>query len=160
MADLEIVGTSPISKGLYALRRIAIATTGIGDAERISVGYKRWAEDKDFEDLVLEENRETQGFVSLQFARYNAEEEDVSHLFVNAELVVHVPKHDSSWMSDAFDLAHLLLSNWMDESNWLAGEGRLHRAEFTLREIRTIETGGLAYFDFGPDGTLDILTIC
>jgi len=160
MSDLEIVGTSPISLGLLALRRIAIATVGIGDKSRVFLGYKRWPDEANFEDMVTEQNRETQGWLSLQFSRYNQELDGISHLIVNAELVVYVPKDDSSWMCDAFDFAYELQSNWMDSDNWLPGEGKLDKGEFTLREIKTIETGGLAYFDFGPDGLLDIITAC
>lgn len=153
MADLEVSGTSPASKSMIAMRRIAASVTGIDDVGRISLGYKRWDEDDDWEMKVAKENRETQGFVSIWFGSYELNYNDADTYAINAELVVHVPKNHSSWLSDALDLAHELTSAWGDPDNWLAGEQRPGKVGYSLDRIDTMGSRGMAYFVFGQDSS-------
>jgi hypothetical protein len=158
MADLEIVGTGPVSKALYALRRIALTVDGINDPERVAIGYKSWGEDEEWEALVTKDNRETRGWLWLTLDRYSCGDMTTPPSFtLKGQLAVRVPQWESSWMSDAWDLANELLAEWSDGSNYLSGEPMLETGSFVFTGI---SEKGIAYFSFGPEGSLEFSGPC
>ena len=146
---------------MKALADAAPNVSGI-DSNRVYLGYKRWEDCDDFESLVVADkvDREIEGFVSVWFDRYEVDSGNAtSRIWANAELVVKMPKDDSSYLSQAYDLAYDLLDEWRDPDNFTGGAHPVSSATFTA-ELDNMRTTGVARFVFGPDGGLEVITPC
>lgn len=145
-----MAGANQHTRTLDQVIVIANSISGIGNT-RTYQGYKRFADATNFEANVAALASGTQGYFWAGLKKIAAKENDVRSFSIIGELCVSVPKDVSDDMNAAWDLAISLTRALSLSSNFnnIAIPGEI---SCSLHDMKTIQTAGIAYFDFGRYG--------
>ena len=144
-------GTTLPTKTLDRIVAIAGANSGI-TAARVARGYTRYADSDNLEALVAALTPETQGYFSAWLKDVTLAEYEVFPARIVGELLVAVPKDNSTDLNATWDFAINFATSLAADANYLAGESRPARITFSLHAIDVVTRQGIAIFDFGAYG--------
>ncbi len=145
-----MAGSTQYTRTLDQVIVVAKAITGIGNS-RAYQGYKRFADATNFEANVAALTAETQGYFWAGLKRVAARENEAESFTIIGELCVSLPKNTDTDMNAAWDLAISLITA-LKSSTAFNGIAKPLTMECSLHEVKTVQTAGIAYFDFGRYG--------
>jgi len=142
-------GTTNPTKTLDRVIAIAAAYSGI---QAVDQGYRRFADVENFEATVQAYVSDTQGYAAFWLKEVSIAENEALPAKIVGELVMARPKDVSNNMDASWDYAIGLANALAADANYLPGESKPFRIDFSLYKIDTQETAGLIFFDFGARG--------
>lgn len=153
-------GTTFFTKSFDAFCDLATAFIQPGQStaylSAVNKGYKRYADNQNLDQLVQGMTPYTQGILSVWINSYELEE-NIPHDFTcEGELLIYVPKDTSVDMNAVHDGVINLIGELITETNYDEDTGDLTHCrsiKSVLKEIRTIDAGGIAVFDWGAYGS-------
>lgn len=150
---ITAVTTTTIS---YAKVNANIASTAVaskpvaGVSKFVSCGYKRWADDENFDKIVRSKTAETQGHFWAALKNVAHEGENEKAVFsVAAELAIAVTKDVSSDLNLAWEFAFSLRDALQASGNYNAGSEFWPVITIGMMGVDVSQGMGLIVFDFG-----------
>lgn len=126
---------------------------------RVNKGYTRYADNENLDSIVTGMTPYTQGILSVWIKDYEIEQ-NIPHDFnCNGELLIFVPKDTSIDMNQIHDGVINLISELVNEDNYDESAGDLTHCrtiKSVFKEIRIVDAGGIAIFDWGTYGSGNI----
>ena len=140
---------------------LAKAIPGIGD-DRVFVGFKRFNDTENFEDMVTGLEPYTQGYFLFELAEIEHQQLETALFRFVGSLHFYAPKDTSNTLASAWALANALSYSLSLRANYeSAGLTVLpRRISCKLYDVETISAKGAGAFDFGRwnSGGMEFLT--
>ena len=131
---------------------LGIANSVAGLTGNCSQGYKRYADNQNWENTLVATPAEAVGYFGFNLKSIRQQELDMSGCRFEGELAVHVTKDGSSVLDAGWDMASALVAALKDRDMYPNGCLAPKQIECELYKIETVEAPGIAYFMLGRNG--------